>query len=378
MDLTNISEGMIVKNYKELCDLLNVKIKSGNAKISQLKEVERFINYEKQGYKFIIKEIYSTPNDLIQKGGNNKFNYTESIEKLILDLLVQDKNNGQVFLSKHQLLKQLKMINSNYAYCKENIPKLSKFIDVNVMNVFEFYESSNNTLKRSLDNTLNMLKNKALIEWSNVKTVCIANATNIPTNDLNRIKVNQISKGTNELDEEVFEYNIDYNVNIIHRKAHKEEIQLILRAEETILIELNCANKQEVILNKKWDEFKNKVREILLNSANILYYYDSYNIIFNQDRILNAWEKQNLLLQTQEKAIEQHTLNSSVIDRIQNNIENKHKNAIKKLPNVLNTNKEDKYVRRADDNYLCDGAKLTNTLLNKDSKKIIDKVKHTK
>lgn len=59
MKIENLSKGLVAKNYKELCTLLGIEPCAGNSKKSQLKELERFISYHKEGNKFIVDEIYS-------------------------------------------------------------------------------------------------------------------------------------------------------------------------------------------------------------------------------------------------------------------------------------------------------------------------------
>ena len=61
MKIENLSEGLIIKNYKELCSILEIKVEAGNSKKAQLKELERFVGYHKEGQKFIIDEIYDEP-----------------------------------------------------------------------------------------------------------------------------------------------------------------------------------------------------------------------------------------------------------------------------------------------------------------------------
>lgn len=58
MKIENLKKGMEIKNYRELCKLLNIKVKSSNSKKAQLKELERFFKYHKEGNKFIIDSIY--------------------------------------------------------------------------------------------------------------------------------------------------------------------------------------------------------------------------------------------------------------------------------------------------------------------------------
>ena len=66
---------MVIKNYRELCKLLNTKEKAGDSKKAQLKEIQRYIKYKKRKYEFIIEEIYEEPLAKIDKrketGKNN-------------------------------------------------------------------------------------------------------------------------------------------------------------------------------------------------------------------------------------------------------------------------------------------------------------------
>lgn len=74
MDIENLQVGQVLKNYKELCRILKITIKSGYSKICQLKDLNRYISYSKEGNKFIIDEIYDKPKPKVDKrsNGNNK------------------------------------------------------------------------------------------------------------------------------------------------------------------------------------------------------------------------------------------------------------------------------------------------------------------
>lgn len=71
MKIENLSEGLIIKNYKELCSILEIKVEAGNSKKAQLKELERFVKYHKQGNKFIIDEIYFNIKEKVDMRFNN-------------------------------------------------------------------------------------------------------------------------------------------------------------------------------------------------------------------------------------------------------------------------------------------------------------------
>lgn len=77
MDLTKIKINERIKNYKEFCNLICDKVKTGNSKKIQLEEWKRYFDYEKEGVGFIVKEIYDFPKEKNDKRkfGNNLKDY---------------------------------------------------------------------------------------------------------------------------------------------------------------------------------------------------------------------------------------------------------------------------------------------------------------
>ena len=71
MKIENLKVGMVIKNYKVLCELLEIPEKDGNSRKCQLQNLERFIRYEKQGFKYIITEIFNDPLPVIDGRGKN-------------------------------------------------------------------------------------------------------------------------------------------------------------------------------------------------------------------------------------------------------------------------------------------------------------------
>jgi len=52
---------LIIKNYKEMCKILNEEEKTSNSKKAQQKEWKRYFDFGKEGQKYIIYEIYEKP-----------------------------------------------------------------------------------------------------------------------------------------------------------------------------------------------------------------------------------------------------------------------------------------------------------------------------
>lgn len=134
MEIENLTEGMEIKNYKELCNILNIKTKAGNSKKSQLKELERYCNYIKEGNRFIIKEIYKDPK--IKEDGR--------------------KTNN---LGKYKDYKNFKVDNKNYfskgVYCIVN--KNNIYIGSTNRSFRERFLEHYNNYQHSMDHTQNLL-----------------------------------------------------------------------------------------------------------------------------------------------------------------------------------------------------------------------------
>ena len=85
LDTSNIQEGMIIKNYRELCKLLNIKITTGKSKILQLKEISRYMDILKteNNNSYIVLEVYDKP---IPSNVSSK--YTHLIQNILLYYLL--------------------------------------------------------------------------------------------------------------------------------------------------------------------------------------------------------------------------------------------------------------------------------------------------
>ena len=77
LDANVIKKGQIFKNYKELCSYLGEPVyQGGKQRQLQLKDWERYFSYKKEGYKFIITEVFDTPKEKIDKrsyGNRSKY-----------------------------------------------------------------------------------------------------------------------------------------------------------------------------------------------------------------------------------------------------------------------------------------------------------------
>lgn len=114
IDTSGLELGMVVKNYREMCRILNEQVCEGNSKKAQLKEWARYFLWEKKGQKFIILDIYDEPLPK-DDGRANKNIYATYIEVILVKILAKQKNSKDPFyFTTNQMWKLLGMINNNY------------------------------------------------------------------------------------------------------------------------------------------------------------------------------------------------------------------------------------------------------------------------
>ena len=81
------------KNYKELCVAMDWNPTGGKGKQYQIKELERYCNYYREGQKYIINELYEIPKERIKNKGNTG-NY-KRYEQLKIN--VEEYNNIGIY-----------------------------------------------------------------------------------------------------------------------------------------------------------------------------------------------------------------------------------------------------------------------------------------
>lgn len=378
-NLKKLNIGQKIKNYKEMCVLLGEDEKIGNSKKSQIKEWERYFSWDQEGHKIVIKEIYNNPKEKIElRSGNNDAPYTNQIQKIMLDLLLQDKNDGQILLSKYKLLQELNMINQNYSYSKRRIPKLSKFLNVNENDVYEFYESSSDMLVRNLEAALNKLRSKAVIFWTKAIMLCTINI-HYKLNELGSPVSEKKFIGLDEDGEEIYNHKAQYDAVYNFRKASKDEVGMVLSTENDMLRELGRKDKSEVIRYGEWDKFTHNVNDELMRKMGVDFYYEGYEIIFNDDHVQYEWNKlsDELLISPEEKSEQRKQLNIGVGNKIIHNSTKRHDKALVEINKVFGDTSE-RNLRRSDNGYLISNKKLVDNLIDQKGEDIRSKVKKTK
>ena len=279
-----LQEGMIFKNYNEICDFLGCEKLQGNSKKSQHKEWSRYFEYEKDKYAYIITEIYDEPlpKDDKRSVGNNS-EYLPHIELILLDYL--SKQQGKVAsLTVNNIFLLLGMVNRNYidkAYRVED-ELIDKFY------IDHFNQRSYKRLNRILFDALNNLKNRRLIDYQSIKMINI-------------------------------EEKVNHRMQNITRPATPEEEDIIRNIERDVLMTMGLESIVLVHLKFKTKEFYESVRYLLLERHNINFYYTQIDLRFTHRHIIQAKSDMETKILLNSKIID--GLNKEAETRLQSNID---------------------------------------------------------
>lgn len=283
IDTSALEIGMVIKNYKELCRLLNQEVKSGKAKRLQLEEFKRYFDFEKSGQKFIITDIYDTPltKEDRRKLGNNSI-YVKYIEMILLQYLAKQEGYTRTF-TKRNWWGLLGMVNKKY---NRIAPKQLEKIDYTItpFEINNFYQRCNKKLEQILFSALNNLKNRKLILWE-LQTVIVV---------------------------------INENGKEVYFLADDEEKKRILQVERYILKNVMGYEKIFQIFSKnKQIEYYQKVNEKLHELYGWHHYFKQIKLIYTPEDVIEA-------IQQSEIELQKEILNEKIITALNDNAKEKY------------------------------------------------------
>ena len=373
--IENLSIGQWFPKYKQLCEFLEVEMATGGS--SRIKQKKWFAEHftsvkDKKGHGLTITDIITTDvKPIVDKRGGafNTIEYTKNIEILILDILAKDNKEGVIFLPKNRLFHILQMVNNNYMDTNRKIPKLSKLLDIDEGSVREWFDTTGGLLERSLESALKKLRNQALIIWSKEITVC--KIVEIPGSEYLVETFNEKASG-----ETYSTFETHYKTEQIVEEASDEEKQYIIAVERSILLSMECNDKQQVIAKGLWNEYKETVNKIIMSEMKFLYYYQSYKIIFNPNHILMRQDQiKSLRITDEERSRQLVIVNTSFMDRSENNIKSRSNKALDVLMSADESLLREKTILRTSDQYVRDNVKLNKTLIDNSAKSIKEDIK---
>ncbi|WP_194190363.1 hypothetical protein [Clostridium chrysemydis] len=319
MQIENLKEGQVIKNYKELCNILGKETKVGKSKQLQIKDFDRYFKYKKEGNKFIIEEIYQIAKEKVDKRLIGV--YTEDLERIILRMckkMNENENYSKIELSVSGMLMQLNMINANYNIGRYHMSKLSNYTRIPIDTVRDFYNNTSNNLRYAVERVLKQLQDRCLIKWSYIYKI-------------------QTCGG-------------------VYKEATDRDLFNIAESEREVLNEMNYSSKSQVISDGKYNNF-NKMVLNYLEKSNIKKYYSAFKII-------TTYKFQEFLMDDKNELLElrledcKNRLNNNVIKNIINNAENRQRTAKSKKDNGVFLSAKDEV--RALECFVSDIEQLTN------------------
>jgi len=90
-----LSIGMAIKNYKEMCILLEEKEKKGKSRLLQIANWERYFKWHKDGQKFIIDEVFEMPIEKIDNRGISKGSRNNN-RKYFPNFLISEEDENKI------------------------------------------------------------------------------------------------------------------------------------------------------------------------------------------------------------------------------------------------------------------------------------------
>lgn len=266
--------------YRELCEVLDLKYYTGGkSKQLQIEDISRYYELEKIKTKYLItsqRETVIEKQDKRKETLGNNSKYADDIETIMLYTL---QNKKEFVCTISQALLLCNLVNKNYTVGRRDIPLTSKVLDLDIKNVYMFYDSTSRRLKDTFERALNRMRSKALLSYTKPMRVAY-NDVNVEVNELGEPKLDKYNK-------------LSYTVNEVHRDATKDEIDVILDCEANALNALNCEDKQQIFLSHLWNQFRSMVTKEINERLNIKYYYEAYDIVVNSkqvDRMIKKYE----------------------------------------------------------------------------------------
>ena len=257
MKIENLKNGQVLKNYKELCEVLGIEPtkKANNQRLAQFKELDRYCKYHKEGHKIIIDQIYSKELEKVDKRtlGNNN-NQARCIRYLLLNLLscYKIEQDEVIGFSKGLLLRKLYMTNENYITAKTSRKQYAEALEVNEMAVNECFDYIENNSISAIRKAIATLRSQSILGYK-------------------------------------YSFSwVDHTGKVHHCTTIEENIIHLM--EEEAMEEMNIRNKNKIWEFGRWDEFKKKVTFKLIENYKELfpkidYYFYSFHFNYNNESI---------------------------------------------------------------------------------------------
>ena len=325
VDCSQLKEGMVVKNYKELCNLLNETVLAGDSKKAQVERWKCYFDFDRQGVKYIINEIFDEPYPSLDARKNREGIYVGYIELLLMDYL-SNKKNYTAYLTKRQLYNLLGMTSCTYSEKRDKVKEIID--DVNNDNqtqiyksdVKEFYSRADLKLNSIINSALKSMKNKFLIEYSTEYVICF---------DEDNKSIIDCNSPTG--------YKVEHKTKI----ANNYEIQQILDAQNIVANDMGYPTMSSVIIAGKTQAYFKALNDFVKTHFNWNGVYSRLKIIYLSEAIKEKMPMVINKIQRLSRNDKRLCLNTEVVNALNRQAENKYAAYEKELPHYHRLSEEE-------------------------------------
>ena len=275
---SSIQPGAVYKNYKELCEAIGEKPKAGDSKKKQLREIEEWLKLCKDGWTYIVEEVYekrvinltATPiekapakkkrgrltktKNLSEVKDPRKYIFSKYIEAVLMNYMLYKSKKGEnpVSMGRLELYQMLGVVNVRFGNSGEEVRFLYAHEDIDYKELNYVKRQALEKLRPMIYQVLNSLERRRLLfhHW-----YFVIKETN----------------GTTHI-------------------ATLEDEEKILGAEKRTLEEMGYGSISQVYGFRKVHEYYSKVKEKIYNFG-WEYYAQRVQLVFNEEHIINELEK---------------------------------------------------------------------------------------
>lgn len=320
--------GMVIKNYKVMCELLGEEEKRGKGKKYQVDNWKRYFDFTKEGQKLIITEVYDEPFATPELHRRREGVYTKYIECLLMSIIADKAENGELIMPKNRLYYELGMVNERYSmYYKKGknvlldiINQVDQSIEITLFDLDEFYLNSSVKLNKILQSSLDSMSKRKLIKYKSTYIVVMQEDNEVDYNYIEELdkKLSQSSQADSE-EYRAFRNNlykvVDKRYKIERLGGHladSDEEKVILNIERMALNKLGCKDTSEVMRKKSYPRFQKTTTELMRKYCpKWKKYYSVIDIIHSYDLKeqipLQAEDVRKLSFEQQQKELNTQT-----------------------------------------------------------------------
>ena len=214
--MSNLKEGQVFKNWKEVCSHFGWKETGGDYKKAKIKELDILCEWHKEGNKIMIDKIHENNVEFEDNTRARKGKYNIEVGSSILAVVAsKEDNDGVVYLTQKELIVQTALANGRLfsEYYAEGFSKLE---------VISYKDIAKKMTYKAIDNGLKWL-----------------NSARVLKND--KVKIGNV------LNPETGEYEL--------RELDNKESAMIFEGEQKILRELGYDNIFTVMVKNEFESF---------------------------------------------------------------------------------------------------------------------------